>query len=263
MSTGFVFGVVNDEDESLKGKSGGGKFGLNVGNLVKIEFLDDAGKDKSPGNAVDIWFKVGEREYRRRLYETTGELYGKKNTRVAPGEDGYAELYNADMTQKMAVINHAVKAVGVTGEQIAKVLATPATNFTEWCQKVLSLVPADFATKPVDGFLEYQWEIAEDQDRTYPELPKNMKGGAFLKPHVKPVGEWKEELTWTTGTGDDVENHEGLRYVDNGGNVHPFDRSKDFMESAKGTPQGVGAPTKAGNALNNAVATDDAKKSTW
>lgn len=260
MSTGFVFGNVNDEDESLKGKSGGGKFGLNVGTISKLEFTDTAGKDNGPGNAVDIWFKVGERDYRRRLYETTGELYGKKNVKVGPEDEGYADLYKEDMTQKMAVINHAVKAVGVTGEQLAKALATPATSFTDWCQKVLSLVPADFATKPVDGFLEYQWEIAEDQDRTYPELPKNMKGGAFLKPSVKAVGQWKEELTWTNSDNETVT---GLRYVDDAGNVHPFDRNQNYMDSPKGTPQGAGAPVSASNALNNAVPATDAKKSNW
>ena len=34
-----IFGV-NDTDESLKGKSGGGKFGLNHGFVAKIEFTD-------------------------------------------------------------------------------------------------------------------------------------------------------------------------------------------------------------------------------
>lgn len=252
MSNTFVFGIVNDEDESLKGKSGGGKFGLNQGTLSKLEFTDTAGKDNGPGNAVDIWFKIGDRDYRRRIYETTGDLFGKKNNKVAPGDEGYAELYKEDMTQKMAVINHAVKAVGVTNEQIAKVLATPATSFTDWCQKVLSLVPVDYATKPVDAFLEYQWEIQEDQDKTYPELPKNMKGGAFLKPAVTPVGG-----TWT-----EVRNEEGLSYEDGAGNKHPFERNANFMEGNKGTQQGVGSPTAAGAALASATP-GGAKPSTW
>ena len=37
----FVFGAVNDTDESLKSKSGG-KFGLNQGNITKIEVLTNA-----------------------------------------------------------------------------------------------------------------------------------------------------------------------------------------------------------------------------
>lgn len=249
MSTNFVFGAVNDEDESLKGKSGGGKFGLNHGNITKLEFTNTAGKDNGPGDAVDIWFQIGDREYRRRIYDTTGDLFGKKNTKVAPGEEGYAELYQTDMTQKMAVINHAVKAVGVTQDQLGRALAVPATSFADWCSKVLSLVPADFATKPVDGFLEFQWEIAEDQDKTYPELPKNMKGGAFLKPSIAPVG----------GTWIEVRDEKGLHYVDGAGNIHPFTRDLSFMEGNKGTQQGVGAEAPA----STGQAAKPATPSTW
>ena len=74
----FVFGAVNDTDESLKSKLGG-KFGLNQGNITKIEVLTNAGKDGADANAVDIFVQIGEREYRRRIYETTGAIFGKNN----------------------------------------------------------------------------------------------------------------------------------------------------------------------------------------
>ena len=244
-----IFGV-NDNDESLKGKSGG-KFGLNHGVVSKIEFLDNAGKDGAASNAVDIWVQIGERDYRRRLYETTGALFGPKNVKVEPGEDGYQDLFFTDMSQKIAVIKHALKAVGVTQADIDKVVATlDPTKIAEGMKTLVTLAPAQYQKQPVDFFLEYQWEIAEDQDKTYPELPKNMKGGYFLIPSVKPVGKWTE-----------VRDEKGLHYVDDAGNVHPFERDTAYMESNKGTQQGVGN-TSAGAALANATATD-AKKSTW
>lgn len=246
-----IFGV-NDTDESLKGKSGGGKFGLNHGFVAKIEFTDTAGKDNGPGNAVDIWVIIGEREYRRRLYETTGALFGPKNTKVEPGEDGYQDLFYTDMGQKIAVIKHALKAVGVTQVDIDKVTATlDPTKIAEGMKALVALAPAQYQKQPVDFFLEYQWEIAEDQDKTYPELPKNMKGGYFLIPTVKPVGTWKE-----------VRDEKGLHYVDDAGNVHPFERDTAYMESNKGTQQGVGNAS-AGATLANAAGATDAKKSTW
>lgn len=222
-----IFGF-NDTDESLKGKSGGGKFGLNTGTISLLAFTDKAGKDGAPGNAVDIHFKIGDREYRRRLFDSTGQtLNGKKNTKVAPGEEGYDDLYFEDMGTKIAVIKHALKAVGVTQEMIDKVSATlDPTKITEGLQTLLSLVPADYQNKPVDAFLEYQWNIAEGQDKTYPELPKNMKGGRFLSPSVKPTGQWNEVI-----------NEDGLTYVDDAGNVHPFDRNASFMESNKAVQQ--------------------------
>lgn len=246
MSTGFVFGTVNDGDESLKGKSGGGKFGLNTGNITKIEFLDTAGKDNGPGNAVDIFVQIGEREYRRRIYETTGSLYGKKNVLIEPDQEGYADLYKEDTMQKMAVIVHAIKAVGVTQAQIDNAFANPATSFTDWARKITALLPAEFQKRPVDFFLEYQWEIADGQDKTYTELPKNMKGGRFLDVAVNPVGKWTE-----------VRDDKGLHYKDDAGNVHPFDRNTTFMESHKAIQQGVGSPSAP--ALNSAAPTT----STW
>ena len=246
MST-FVFGTVHDGDESLKGKSGGGKFGLNHGNITKIEFTDTAGKENGPGNAVDVWVQIGEREYRRRLYETTGSLYGKKNALIEPGQEGYAELYNDDMTQKMAVIAHAVKAVGVTQAQIDSAFAKPETSFAGWARRITALVPAEFHKKPVDFFLEFQWEIADGQDKTYPELPKNMKGGRFLNASVNPVGKWNE-----------VRDEKGLHYKDDAGNIHPFDRNTSFMESNKAIQQGVGSPSAP--TLDNSAS---AGTSTW
>lgn len=246
MSTGFVFGTVNDGDESLKGKSGGGKFGLNTGNITKIEFLDTAGKDNGPGNAVDVWVQIGEREYRRRLYETTGSLYGKKNVLVEPEQEGYKELYNDDMTQKMAVIVHAIKAVGVTQAQIDGAFATPVVNFADWARRITALVPAEFQKKPVDFFLEYQWEIADGQDKTYVELPKNMKGGRFLDAAVNPVGKWTE-----------VKDDKGLHYKDDAGNIHSFDRNPSYMESKKAIQQGAGSDSAP--ALNSGTPST----STW
>ncbi len=238
---------VNDTDESLKSKSGG-KFGLNHGFVSLIEFTDKAGKDKSDGNAVDVHVTIGDREYRRRLYETTGALFGKNNTKVNPGEEGYEELYFEDMGQKIAVIKHALKAVGVTQQAIDAVVATiDPSNIIAGIKSLLTLVPAGYQKKPVDAFLEYQWEISEGQDRTFPELPKNMKGGAFLVAEVKPVGKWSE-----------VRTEDGLEYLDDSKNKHPFNRNKSFMESNKAIQQSIGAVSNP-----STPTAETAKKSTW
>lgn len=240
-----IFGV-NDKDKSLRSKSSGG-FGLNQGFITKIEFNPNAGKDGSPANAVDIHVQIDDKEYRRRLYETTGELYGKNNTKLKPGDEGYQEKYNEDMTQKVAVIKHALKAVGVTDDQIDSKMSN-VTSVAAGLEALVSLAPSDLSSKKVDIFLEYQWQIASGQDKTYLELPKNMKGGYFLIPVIKPVGSWKE-----------VKNEDGLKYTDDAGNVHPFDRNATFMESNKAIQQGVGV----NNAQNMVDGEDSASSSTW
>lgn len=221
-----LFGKINDEDESLAGKSQGGKFGLNTGFFSVIELVTNAGKDKSPGIAVDVNVIIGEREYRRRLYDITGDLYGKGNVKLSKTDEGYNEVYEDAMKQLMGVIVHAVKAVGVTQQAIDTILANGANNYEDWSKKVLSLLPADYQKRPIDFFLEYQWNIADDQDKTYPELPKNMKGGRFLSPALKPVGKWKEVI-----------DADGLYYVDDNNIKHLFVRPSNFMDSNKGKQQ--------------------------
>ena len=252
-----AWGFQNDNDDSLKSKTGG-KFGLNNANITVFEYNPNAGKDESAADAIDITIAVGDKEYRTRIYDITGDLF-KGDNKIGPDEPGYVELYNAEKKQREAVVVHVVKAFGVTEDQIVNALRNGnVTNFATWAQAMCSLKGADFATKPVDVFLEYQWTIQEGQERTYLQLPKNMKGGRFLSPAVNGTGAWEV-----------VSDEEGLRYVDSAKNEHPFSRSKNYMESYKAIQQiegeedapAVGATgAGAGDAVAGAGA---AAKSKW
>jgi hypothetical protein len=227
---GFNFGAVNDTDKDLAGKSGG-KFGLNTGYITKLEFTSEAGKNNEPGDAVDLEVQIGDKTFKNRLFDITGDLYGAKNVKVTPEEEGYDALYQEAMKQLTAVITHAIKALGVSQEAIEKKFTQPATSYADWCKKILSLLPLDYKTIPIDIFLEYQWTFGKDSegnenDKTYLILPKNMKGGRFLCPKMNPVGKWTE-----------VKDEEGLRYVDSANNIHIFDRSAGYMESNKAVQQ--------------------------
>ena len=228
-----VFGYVNDNDESLKSKSGG-KFGLNQGFITKLEYNPNAGKDGAAADAVDMTIQIGEKEFRNRIYDVTGALY-KGGDLVEKDEEGYQELYMAEMNQRMAVVIHTVKATGVTDEQLKTALANPPADFKGWAEIVCALVPTDFKTKSVDVFLEYQWNIKGDNDRTYLQLPQNMKGGRFLCASVAPVGSWEAKI-----------DSNGLRYVDSANNEHPFDRSANYMDGNKAKQQIEGEEESAG-----------------
>ena len=125
------------------------------------------------------------------------------------------------------MITHTLKALGVTEEQIMAKFAVPANSFAEFANNLVSLLPADFKTRPIDVFLEYQWNIADEQDRTFLQFPKNMKGGGFLCP-AQP-GVWKEERI-----------DGALSYVNQNGLKHPFTRDKNYMESNKAIQQFAG-----------------------
>lgn len=243
---------VKDTDKELQGKSSG-NFGLNAAvNVTLLAYTDKAGKKDADGNATeghafDIHVQVKDREYRTRIYDLTGsDLYNTKNQLVKPGEEGYDLLYKAEGGQRVAVIKHAIKSVGVTDAQID---AMQPTSFVDFFQKASALVPQGYQTKQVDVFLEYQY-TPNDEGKTFLQLPRNMKGGPFMIPAVKPNGAWKEIRT----------EDEPLAYSDDSGQKHPFTRNENFMTSEKAIQQGV-----EGQATNAAapVTATPAKSTTW
>lgn len=222
------FGYIDDNDSSLQSKAGG-RFGLNTGFITVLEYNPTAGADGAAADAIDITVMVEQKEFRRRIYDITGPLFNSNDEQVEPGEDGYTELYNARLKQNMAVITHVVKATGVTDDQIKAALATPPADFASWAKIMCSLPSDDAKTKPVDVFLEWEWQIGEGNTQTFLQLPKNMKGGRFICPSVANQGGWKE-----------VRDEKGLRYVDAANAEHPFTRSADFINGPKGNQQKEG-----------------------
>jgi archaellum component FlaG (FlaF/FlaG flagellin family) len=246
----FNFQAVNDEDSNLQSKSGG-KFGLNTNcHFATIAYITNAGKDESAGEAVDINIQIGDREHRRRIYNPEGAaLYGKDNVQLNPGAEGYQQVLNEALAQNTAMIIHAVKATGVSQENINLALNTknPQT-FGEFAQVLVSLLPLNYKEREIDVFLQYQWNISEGQDRTFLELPKNMKDKYWVVPST-PGAVWKE-----------IRDDNGLIYVDTNGNKHKIYKTKAFLESPKATQQ-----TLSGNTANPLGETAAAKKdkSAW
>tara|TARA_R110000868_G_scaffold364194_1_gene627032 strand:- start:789 stop:1559 length:771 start_codon:yes stop_codon:yes gene_type:complete len=248
-----AWGFQSDTDDSLKSKQGG-KFGLNNANITKMEYNPTAGKDDAAADAIDITVSVGDKEFRTRIYDITGDLF-KGDNKVAPGEAGYDDLYNTEKAQREAVVVHAVKALGVTEAQIVSALQNGGVvDFKTWAIAMCSTIGADFATRGINVFVEYQWNIGEGNTMTFLQLPKNMKGGRFLSPAIAPVGAWTE-----------VNDSEGLRYVDAANNEHPFTRSENYMGSNKAVQQREGEEdaedTTTTGSANGGGGT--AAKSTW
>lgn len=236
-----IFGV-EAEDKNLQAKQGG-VFGLNTGSITKIAYVEEntEGKDFK---AIDLSTKIGDREFYQRFF-LNESVYGSGDAGLLnPGDEGYEDAYYNYYSQIVAVIKHALGAVGVSKEAIARSLEGIASNqLVEGMKKMVELAPSDISSRSVDIFLEYQWSIPEGRDRTYLTLPKNMKGGEFLCASVSPVGKWEE-----------VRTGEGMHYVDNSGNKHPFTRSTSFMEGNKANQQGAGAQTNSPDPSASAAA---------
>ena len=209
-----------DSGELVPGKQGG-KFGLNTGAFItKFEFNSNAGKDGAAGDAIDLTVQVGEREYRHRFFPIT-KVFAKEGGEITDvNSNAYKEALKKELDQFNAVIADIV-ACFIPREDLKAALATPIPTFKDYANIVTRLVQStpNWQKKPVDVFLQYQWAPTGDNDKTYLELPKNVKQGSFL---IASQGEgFKEEKTATS-----------LKYVKEDGTVHPFKRGEWFLESA-------------------------------
>jgi hypothetical protein len=238
MSQGQVmgYGYVSDTDESLKTKSGA-NFGLNAGLnfLTKFAYSPNVAKEgDAPREAIEISLKIGDKEFKDWINPIT-KVVDKDNVEITDKTSAaYINGFNALMMQQNALVTHYLKSVGVTEEAIkASFSASPITSFADYGQRATALLPANYGVKQLDVFLEYQWNFGTNKEgqpntRTFPTLPRNMKGGYFLAP-AQP-GTWTQEV-----------NPDGsILYKNAAGQVHPFQRDANFMKSNKGTQQVFG-----------------------
>lgn len=245
------YGYVADTDESLVGKVSA-KFGGNFGvaYLTKFAYNPNTAKEGNPPvEAIEATISVLGTD-KKIWFNPITNLLGKDGQKLTDTtSQEYITAFNSAITQQNAVIVHYLKAVGVTEEAIKTAFSTPPSSFKEYAERVCSLLPKDFDKKPLDIFMEYQWNIGKKQDgslydRTYPTVPANMKGGYFLIP-AQP-GIWVEER-----------NPDGsLCYKNSTGILHPFERNANFMSSNKGTQQIIGGKSSdIASAAMNAGAT--------
>lgn len=251
----MAFGAVNLEEFKTKPSKQGGKFtfGLNSGILKAFGYNPNAGKGGTEGEAFDALFEVGGREFRVRLFKDQ-RIYSD-GTVMTGDEPEYEEKYNKAMQEMQANIIHIIMSTGVTQQQINAAFTTPVETFKQFCDILASLVaPTKQNDIEVDIFLEYQWNIAPGQDKTYLTTPKNLKGGFWVCSASPDNVEWKEQKTWSEQKINDqgegvVDNNnnpimievEGLRYIDQkSGTVHKFVRNSSYMNSNKAIQQHIG-----------------------
>ena len=229
------YGFVSDSDESLKTKTGakfGGNFGVAF--LAKFAYNANVAKEGQPAReAIEIEVKVGDRSYKEWL-NPVNKVVDKNNVEITDKTSPeYIAGFTALMHQQNATVTHYLKSVGVTEEAMKAGFAVAPVSFADYAQRVCALLPIGYDKRPLDLFLEYQWNFGKKQDgslndKTYPTLPKNMKGGYFIVPAQPGVFVEKRE--------DDGR----LTYVNSNGQKHPFERDANFMSSNKGTQQVFG-----------------------
>jgi len=209
----FGYGFEDDKPE----QGGGLQFGLNSGvtTLTKFEFNPNGGAEGAPQEALDVVLNVNGRDVSYRMFPVT-KAFDENNEEVT---DPRHPAMKKAMREFNAVVVHILHAF-VEKEAIRTALNNPIASFQQFCTVAKNILPQDFATKPLDIFAQWQWQITGDNDKTYLRLPKNVKHGKWICAHIPPVGQWKEQRL-----------NGGLVYVDDENNKHPFKRQKWFMDN--------------------------------
>lgn len=217
------YGFVDDNVPTGSNMS----FGLNQGSarLVKFEWIPNGGKDGAELEVLDVQFAIEGREkpisYKRfpvtKAFENGVEI-----------TDPNHQKFKDEQANFNQVVMH-ILGCFVDKETLKAAFSKPISSFKEFCKVAEGLLPAGYDQRPLDIFFQYQWQIAEGKNRTYLELPKNMKQGKFLAPAT--TNDWKE-----------IRTNKVLKYVDSANEtvVHPFQRGEWFLSSNWATQQKEG-----------------------
>jgi hypothetical protein len=236
-------------------------FGLNAGKtfLKKFEWIPNGGKNGAEQEALDIIFEINGTERSYRQFPVT-KAFDKNNNEITdPKAPEFKEAFT-DFNAKITHILHQFVELDVIKSSFAR----PIKSFKEFCGIANSILPKDYATQPLDIFLQYGWNIKEGASRTYLEIPNKMKYGKWLCP--AQAGTWKEVKLENPQDSD----REALYYVNENGVKHPFTKNGWFMNSNFAKMQSNGSSSNdsdntgtdtAGEQMNNS--TSDSTTAAW
>jgi hypothetical protein len=196
----------------------GGNFGKTF--LTKFEWIANGGKDGAEQEALDVVFNINGTDKSYRMFPIT-KVFGKNNEEITDPNSQEFQDAIVDFNARITHILHAF----LDSETIKAGFARPINSFKDFCQVAMSLLPKDFKERPLDIFLQFQWQLRGEQEKTYLEIPTKMKYGKWLC--AAQPGEFK--AVKADKPSDD--NRKALYYVNAEGVEHPFVKNGWFMNS--------------------------------
>lgn len=224
MNYGFEMPVDN-------GAGGQDRFGLNKARMTKFEYVE---KDDTEGY-ISMEFSVEgfQNPMFYNKFPVNKAFYKEEGSNEQLETDDPNHPAFKEEIKKFNQLMSQILLCYVNQETLVRAFQTPIQSFVHYVQICKGLLPTNFTDIDLDIFLQYQWRPSQGQTRTFLQVPKDLKHGKFLVKSVAPVGgDWKPVPT----------DNGGLQYVDGAGNVHPFKRSKWFVDSAFGKPMDASKP---------------------
>lgn len=257
---GGAYGYASDET-----KVSPFNFGLNAGKtfLTKFEWINNGGAGGAEQEALEIIFNINGTDKSYRMFPVT-QAFGKNQEKIT---DPNAPEFKDAITTFNARVTHILHCF-MDSDTIKASFSRPIKSFKEFCQIAMSILPKNYKDRVMDIFLQWQWQISKDNNRTYLDIPGSMKYGKWLCPTVAPIN----STEWTEKRADNPTDNtrEALWYEDGAGNHHPFVKNGWFMnsnfakqqrsEAEAGTDGGAAAASETAATIN---AEGEKKASAW
>lgn len=235
-------GFVSDEE-----KKSSMKFGLNQNcKLVKFEYnpaIEFRNGDTGEGVEAELSINGSPMKF---LIFPPKKVYFKDQEITNPAHPEFRKA----ITELKKRIFHMAKCF-TTEEALIEAVAVPKT-FGDFMNSVIETFEDGWQDKNLDVFLQYQWQLREGAERKYFEIPKKTSQGSFMISSQegdyseirivddKAMLNGKEIATVENNkfnfNGNDysVKKNVALMYIGSKGNVHPFTKTKWFMENGWG-----------------------------
>lgn len=206
-------------DDSYVPKIINSKFGLNLAKLEEIKYIA-ADEAEGTGEAIEFNYDIDGEKRSARKYAVT-KAYDDNGNEVT---DPAHEAMEKERNNLVGSIYHMLKPYfGDRIQQVAQSFNQPVAGLKGVMDIFMKYVTQDYKNIPVHLFLQYSWNIKGDNNKSYLEIPKNLKHGHFVSAALP--GEWKQKVL--------PEEKEGkyLIYENEKGEIHPIYKNKWFMES--------------------------------
>lgn len=263
---GSGYGYGEDTDAKVSPFNFGGNFG--VAKLTKFEWIPNGGKDGAEQEALEIVFNINGTDRSYRQFPVV-KAFDKNQAEVTDPSSPEMKKAISEFNARMTHVVHAF----VDDAAIKQAFAKPGRpTFKQYCDTLKSLLPKNTPEIALDIFMQYQWSLKGEANRTYLDIPTKRSHGSFLVKSVAPVGG-----NWTAVKAENPDDNmaDALHYVDGAGNKHPFVRTGWFMNSNFAIQQKIGgdssdsssnveqASAMNGVASNDAPAATEQVASTW
>lgn len=218
---------IDDNESFERGGSTSLSFGLNNAMLIAAEYNPAVG-DKGEYFNVEFLVKTSPEDegtkVNKRLYAITRvKADGVEIT------DPLNPAFQKALNLQKGFFTHLFSCFADKARIQQEFQARNPQNFNQFCSVYTSLLPQNYSTIRLHLFLEYEYALSRNNDRTFLRIPSNRKHGKFVVAASSFPGKWNLVKAENPADNDDF----AIKYISetDPSLIHAFERSGWYANS--------------------------------